>query len=140
MMKTILLAAAALALQALQVFAMESLSEYAWKNRVLIIFGKDGNALVERQTEILKRQENELADRDMVVLRVSENDVRTVYGVAKQIDGRKLLQEADVADDTFSAVLIGKDGGVKIRSNKVVSEVEMFEIIDRMPMRRAEQK
>ncbi|MFZ4681470.1 MAG: DUF4174 domain-containing protein [Terrimicrobiaceae bacterium] len=43
------------------------------------------------------------------------------------------FQEGD-----FSVVLIGKDGGEKLRRNSVLSTRELFAIVDAMPMRRAE--
>jgi hypothetical protein len=125
----------ALSLATSQVFAMDSLSQLEWKNRVLILFGDKGDASVARQVGILTAQKAELAERDMVVLQVSGDVVETIYGKAGPIDAGKLRAEADVADGSFHVVLVGKDGGVKLRSDKVVSDVEMFDLIDRMPMR-----
>jgi hypothetical protein len=39
---------------------------------------------------------------------------------------------------TFSVVLIGKDGGEKLRRTTPLSPEELFAIVDAMPMRRAE--
>lgn len=133
-MKPYLIAAAA-TLTATQVFAMDSLSQFEWKNRVLLIFGDFGDVSCERQIDVIERQSAELADRDMVVLHVSGNDVRTIYGAASPMDGARLRAEAGVSDDAFQTILVGKDGGVKLRSEKVVSDLEMFGLIDRMPMR-----
>lgn len=137
-MKLYLIAAAA-TLTATQVFAMDSLSQFEWKNRVLLIFGDSGDAAFERQIDVLASQSAELADREMVVLHVSGTDVRTIYGDAPRIDGTRLRAEADVSDGAFQTVLVGKDGGVKLRSEKVVSSPEIFGLIDRMPMRRSGQ-
>lgn len=137
-MKIYLIAAAA-TLAHTQVFAMDSLSQFEWKNRVLLLFGNSGDALLERQRDILETQSAELADRDMVVLHVSGDGVRAIYGDAPSIDGARLRAEADVFDDGFRTILVGKDGGVKLRSEKVVSSLEIFGLIDRMPMRRAGQ-
>ena len=40
----------------------------------------------------------------------------------------------------FAAVLVGKDGGEKFRSEGPVSPEVLFEIIDAMPMRRREMR
>lgn len=40
----------------------------------------------------------------------------------------------------FSVVLIGKDGGEKLRRNTLLSSKELFAIVDAMPMRRAERE
>ncbi len=137
-MKRYIIAATA-TLTATQVFAMDSLSQFEWKNRVLLIFGNSGDLSLERQIDVLESQSAELADRDLVVLHASGDDVRTIYGDAPRIDGARLRAEADVSDDAFQTILVGKDGGVKLRSDKVVSSPEIFGLIDRMPMRRAGQ-
>jgi hypothetical protein len=41
---------------------------------------------------------------------------------------------------TFSVVLIGKDGGEKLRRATPLSPDELFAIVDAMPMRRAEMR
>jgi len=38
----------------------------------------------------------------------------------------------------FSVVLIGKDGGEKLRRDSFLSTRELFAFVDAMPMRRAE--
>ncbi|MEO1019351.1 MAG: DUF4174 domain-containing protein, partial [Pseudomonadota bacterium] len=43
-----------------------------------------------------------------------------------------------VENSDFRVLLIGKDGGVKLRSNEWVSAHEVFALIDTMPMRRRE--
>lgn len=39
---------------------------------------------------------------------------------------------------SFKVVLVGKDGGIKLRGGTVVSNADMFDFIDRMPMKRSE--
>jgi len=41
---------------------------------------------------------------------------------------------------TFSIVLIGKDGGEKLRRTKPLTPAELFALVDAMPMRRAEMR
>ena len=41
---------------------------------------------------------------------------------------------------TFEVVLIGLDGGIKLRQTKLVSLDKLFTLIDGMPMRRNELK
>jgi hypothetical protein len=61
--------------------------------------------------------------------------------------GNQLLSEESVRDirerlglktGTFQVVLIGKDGGVKLRSSEPVSMKDLFGLIDSMPMRQQE--
>ena len=56
------------------------------------------------------------------------------------------LRERDVEISTtfgrtpFEIVLIGKDGGEKLRQGQVLSSEKLFGLIDAMPMRQAERK
>ena len=42
------------------------------------------------------------------------------------------------ADTAFEVILIGLDGGEKLRQTKVLETDKLFAIIDGMPMRRSE--
>ena len=133
-----LLVTSLIALTSTQVFAMDSLSDLGWKNRVVLVFGNADNPDVVRQTKILLTQKAELDERDMVVIGVSEAKATRVYGKVPALDPATIRKEANVDGDDFQVVLVGKDGGIKLRSQNVVGNVEMFDLIDRMPMRRAE--
>jgi hypothetical protein len=120
-----------------QVFAMDSLANLSWKSRVVLVFGDTDDLKLMQQVEILQRQKSELDDRDMIVILVSEDKADAVYGKAPALDAAVLRGEADIEGNGFHVVLVGKDGGIKLRSQQVVSDVEMFNRIDNMPMRRA---
>ncbi len=121
-----------------QVLAMDSLSQLEWKNRVVLVFGQTYDEKVLQQIDLLKSKENELADRDMVIIRVSVNEVHAVYGKASGLDASAIRREAHMRDERFKVLLIGKDGDVKLRSDRIVGATEMFGLIDSMPMRNAE--
>ncbi len=133
-----LLTASIIALTSTQVNAMDSLSALEWKNRVIVVLGKRDDPKLDRQIALLESQKEELADRDMVIIRVSGEDARTVYGKASVLDASAIRKEAHVSGDRFQVLLLGKDGGVKLRSDSVVRNVEIFDLIDSMPMRNAE--
>ena len=126
-----------LTLASTQVFAMDSLSDLEWKNRVVLVFGRSTDARLGQQIELLESQKEELADRDMVIIRVSGDEARAVYGEASALDASAIRKDMEVIDDRFRVVLVGKDGGLKFRSDSVVRNVEIFDLIDRMPMRKA---
>ena len=138
-MKTVIIASAVAvaSVMAFQASAtMDELGKYGWKNRVVVLFGGSGDQKLARQVEMLKSHQKDLASRDMVVITVIGDEVRPVYGDATGVDARKLRQQAGIKGNAFEAVLIGKDGGVKLRSSEVVTDEAMFGLIDRMPMRK----
>ena len=55
---------------------------------------------------------------------------------AEQLNQKQL----DLNEDVFSVILIGKDGGVKLRSAEPVSAEAIFGLIDGMPMRQREMR
>lgn len=132
-----LLAVSVLMATTSQGFAMDSLSDLNWKNRVVLVFANQGDHKLQQQVQLLKERSSELADRDMVVIAVSGDDTQTIFGNAPALTAALLRREADI-DKSFQVILVGKDGGIKLRSDTVVGDVEMFEVIDRMPMRKAE--
>ena len=50
------------------------------------------------------------------------------------------MSEFEVPEDDFKFILVGKDGTVKLRSNQTVSGVDLFALIDSMPMRGEEMR
>ncbi len=135
-----LLIASLMALTSSQVFSMDSLADLGWKNRVVLVFGNAGDQKVARQVKVLETRKAELAERDMVVIRVSKEEASSAYGNTPALDPVKLRKDAKIAGDGFHVVLVGKDGGIKLRSEDIVGDVEIFDLIDSMPMRRAERK
>ncbi|WP_320196429.1 DUF4174 domain-containing protein [Agrobacterium rosae] len=119
---------------------MDSLSQLTWKKRVVIVFGDASDQRVAQQIKILTDQRFELGERDLVVIGVTDDEAKSFFGSVSKLDAVALRREGDIKKDRFQVVLVGKDGGIKLRSDTVVSDLDMFDVIDRMPMRRAERE
>jgi Domain of unknown function (DUF4174) len=70
---------------------------------------------------------------------VKERDLRVTV-VLTESDNAKLLKRYKIQTDKFTFLLIGKDGGEKFRSSKIVTLERLFTLIDGMPMRQDEMK
>lgn len=119
--------------------AAPSLEQFQWKSRVLVVFASDDDPKGESQVNELLSQRLGLSERDIVVLRVRDDVVQPVFGEATDLsadDLRRDLEAVDAAE--FAAVLIGKDGTVKLRVSEPIAGPELFSIVDSMPMRAAE--
>jgi len=69
-----------------------------------------------------------------------ERDLK-VFNILGDTAAAQSLREKVHADGhAFEVVLLGKDGGIKLRRKKPVSAQELFSTIDKMPMRRAEMR
>ena len=56
------------------------------------------------------------------------------------LNERDFVVQIQFGTTSFSVVLIGKDGGEKLRRTTPLSSEELFAIVDAMPMRRAEMR
>ena len=112
----------------------QKLSDYKWKHRIIILMNGE-SPKVKEQLALFTSLEKELADRDLIILR---------YEDGKVLDGNSKTTDMDVNSipypDYNGLLLIGKDGGVKLKKPFVVVPNEVFALIDSMPMRRAEMK
>lgn len=119
------------------------MDQYRWKNRVLVLLAQPGDQQVEVQQQALASYQDGLAERDMVIFAVIGNDrVQAILGNAPpDAEAAALRARFDVPPDgTFTALLVGKDGGVKWRENRPAGQRELFDLIDAMPMRRSESR
>lgn len=117
----------------------ESLAAFQWKNRVFILFADKDNARAARQENQLLADRAGLDERDMVVLKVSGDSVRPLFGAADGLDGEAIRRDLEAPEvGEFAAFLLGKDGTVKLKASEPIASGELFAIIDSMPVRAAE--
>lgn len=133
LLSTLALAALALASPALA----DPLADYAWTNRVVLVFAAraDDPRLV-RQTGALEARPVESCARDLVVLAVTRDGVSASDGSVR--DPAALRARHGIGPEDFTVLLVGKDGGVKLRAAEPVTADRLYGRIDGMPMRRVE--
>ncbi len=122
---------------------MLDLSDYQWKNRLILIFSpsEDNKQYMGLLTQ-LKEDQPELEDRDIKVfhfLKTGDSfvgDQNISEESAQAIRTRYRIQA-----DQNTLLLIGKDGGEKKRqiANDIDLE-DLYPLIDSMPMRRREMR
>ena len=109
--------------------------------RVLLVFAPSGqDPRLDEQQRMLSEDREGAAERDLVLVPVAGTGPAS-KATGRTIDeagNRRLRERYAVAAGTFSVLLIGKDGGVKLRSRSVVPAARLFALVDAMPMRRAE--
>lgn len=120
----------------------QTLDRHRWQDRVLLLFAPgEEDVTLQRQLSLLTTQKAEVTDRDLVIYQLFPSG-----GLSP--DGKKLtasqsqafFQRYDIHPDTFTLILVGKDGGEKKRASELVLLEDLFGLIDRMPMRRAEMR
>ncbi len=99
------------------------LSEFLWKNRVIVVFVDNAaDPRFHEQIDLLSDGTDMLAERDIVVL--------TDTDPADRSAARKKLRPRG-----FSLVVIDKDGGVKLRKPAPWSVREITRSVDKFPSR-----
>lgn len=109
---------------------------FAWSKRPVVVFAaSDTDATANRQRDLLVSQRAEIEDRDMIVVTVWPDRVE---GPVEGVSAADMRSRYGVPQGQFVVLLIGKDTGVKRRSDEVVGLADLFGQIDGMPMRRRE--
>jgi hypothetical protein len=135
----IFLVTGAAALGPAQAMAAE-LGDYLWQRRPLLLFApaESDPRLVETMRRI-EASRCDFVDRDMVLGRIVAEGTSTLDGHVVDTDqARRLMSEFGIGADSFSAVLIGKDGGEKLRVADVPDLRSIYAVIDGMSMRARE--
>jgi hypothetical protein len=120
----------------------QQLSEHRWENRLIVLVGSgESAALLDEQIALLMEHRDVLEDLKLLVYQFKE----AVYSLGLcaeegwQAGTVPAYLAREIPKNTpFSFFLIGLDGGVKMRRNDVVPIADIYELIDQMPMRRAE--
>ena len=115
-------------------------------NRVLLIFAAvSANSNFVQQHNLLKNRASELVDRDLISIPVlrqwkpADADLRRASGpFTTDTEQKRLRSRYNIQPDEFAVILLGKDGGEKLRSHTPVTIEELSSVIDSMPMRQQE--
>ena len=99
------------------------------KRKVLLFSTDKNNSQLIRQQMILDNGRKGMQERDIVV---------ETYISGEQ--NQNIFKKYKAQDLPFLFILIGKDGGEKLRSTSPVNNQKLFGLIDQMPMRQSEMR
>ncbi|KUF12846.1 hypothetical protein AVJ23_01895 [Pseudoponticoccus marisrubri] len=104
------------------------LGDLQWQARPVLVFA-DGpeDQRFRQQMTALRASSDGLAARDIVVLTDTDPSAKGRLRAALAVEG-------------FTVLLVGKDGGVKLRSDEPIATDDLFSTIDAMPMRQREMR
>jgi hypothetical protein len=115
---------------------------YQWRNRLLLVFAPSEEYVRYRGLrKQIRNQEGEIVDRDLLVFHIFESgESRLGNSSIDQQLAAQLRNRFSAKPGEFTVVLIGKDGGEKLRRGTDVDIAEIFALIDSMPMRQREMR
>ncbi|NNK79290.1 MAG: DUF4174 domain-containing protein [Litoreibacter sp.] len=103
-----------------------TLEEFLWLKRPVVVFADTpADPRFREQMALLEARLDALADRDVVILTDTDPAAKSALRMKLRPRG-------------FMLVLIGKDGGVKLRKPAPWDVRELGRVIDKMPMRQQE--
>ncbi len=116
--------------------APSSLADMRWQKRVLLVAAPsaDDPGVVAQRRALVGWDEG-ARERDLAIISVIGDRVDGASDSAAALRKRFRLPEG-----RFVAILIGKDGGEKMRSATPIAPEMLAETINAMPMRRAGQR
>jgi hypothetical protein len=120
--------------------AMNPFSDFTWKNRIIVVFADGFNdEYYKKQIQLLRVDTVDLKERNLVVYGVSKKVAKCEYGSkSNNINAKEVRDYYRINDGVPKTILIGKDSGEKQRWYELVSTVQIFGLIDSMPMRQSE--
>jgi hypothetical protein len=118
------------------------LDAHLWRNRLLLVFAPSEDH--ERYRDLIRElrdKEKEVIDRDLLVFHVLERgESRLDDSFINGKTAARLRERLSAKLGELTVVLVGKDGGEKLRRGNEVDIAEIFSLIDSMPMRQREMR
>jgi hypothetical protein len=116
------------------------LSDYLWERRPLLLFAPtDSDPRLVKTMRRIEASRCDFVDRDMVLGRIVTEGASTLDGhVVDTNQAQRLMSKFGISTDSLIVVLIGKDGGEKLRVADVPDLQAIYDVIDGMPMRARE--
>ncbi|WP_108802595.1 DUF4174 domain-containing protein [Aquimarina sp. Aq107] len=117
----------------------QDLNKHRWEDRlILIIADSYKNPKLVKQLKEFKNKSKNLQDRKLIVYQITPTSYQTGIDKNTSTKSSASYKKYNASNEDFKIILLGLDGGTKLKSNKVLSSVQIFDQIDQMPMRRQE--
>lgn len=122
------------------VTSAQDLKMYQWKNRIILLkdirFDSDK---LQDQLDLLRSNTEKLGDRDILIYLLTDESVFDSSKIKTKLNASLIIKKYGLADFN-GLVLVGKDGGVKLKKSFIVNPKTIYNLIDSMPMRQAEMR
>lgn len=117
----------------------QDLSQHQWKHRVLLVLSNDASSpLLKKQVAQFQQSSTGYQERKLIVYQILPHQYKLTFFPTEENQewiNSTLLFEKYGNEASFQVLLLGLDGGIKLRQNEVLTSPSLFAIIDAMPMR-----
>lgn len=119
----------------------QNLKDYQWKNRILLLFDESRkSSALKSQLEKFSKVREEMVERDLILFIVAGKGIFAQNDHLQDMPLQDAYDTAHVSKKFKGIVLIGKDGGAKLKKDFEIDPQLVFDLIDGMPMRKAEMR
>lgn len=117
----------------------QDLSSHLWKDRLVVIYTSDSTSTeYNQQITELRKDIDGLFDRKLRLYSVTPTHVKMGWE-DEAWERRNKSMDAFLDDSkSFEVMLLGLDGRVKLRQDRLLINKKLFDTIDAMPMRQSE--
>ena len=121
--------------------AVTTLARLRDQYRPLLIFApRPNDPQLEIQIRTLQEHAAAVQDRNLAVIALPYQTPSPSQLQLSPADAEAARRRFHIEPDAFAVILLGKDGGQKLRSGKPLSMDRLAKTIDAMPMRQDEMK
>ena len=111
------------------------------ERRWLIIVADKKNPSFQQQIEWIEAEKESAIERKIGVILWNTDEITPIFNSpTKTIEPSDYLKSKISNDKKFEVILVGLDGGIKLRQDQPVTTDELFSLIDSMPMRQREMR
>ena len=113
----------------------QDITDFKWKNRILLLIDTAPNteALTE-QIDVFNKQSVSFKERDLIYFILTPDAIYNSTKTKIALSGLGKYQK----NGFRGLILLGKDGGVKLKKPFLVTSEAIISLIDTMPMRQIE--
>jgi hypothetical protein len=117
----------------------QQLEKHRWEKRLVLILTNDGNdTKIQDQLKEFRANEFGMKERKLLVYQITPDEYKEGMEEGKWKKTKTVYEQYKMKDAQPEILLLGLDGGVKLRVAEFLSCKKLFAAIDVMPMRRQE--
>lgn len=117
----------------------QQVEKHQWKNRLVLVLTDDvKNSNIDKQLVEFRENLSGMKERKLLVYQITPDKYRLGLEEGKWKKSETVYRKYKSEDAQTEILLLGLDGGVKLRVSEFLSCKKLFAAIDVMPMRRQE--
>lgn len=119
----------------------QNITDYQWKHRiVLLVDDTIETPAMRSQLKSFLKQVDALEDREILIIQLTPKEVVVYDRAESKLSTDATYRHLSISKGFKGVLLVGKDGGVKLKRTFEVQPEVIFTLIDGMPMRKSELK